>query len=387
MAKVHNCSNVPTEQRKKTYPGQNLTGLPVSGSLKTTPPEAPNLDRCKQPWNSTEYQHVKKDSEYIRSKAFSKIHNDLVFHSLLELETPLWKDYILANSCANYIIKKGDAVNFLSCNKRGCKICQKRRTAILINSYKGVLLQFTDPVFLTLTVKNMDYDQLPLSINLMLIKFNRIKDRLRKQGHKIQALRKLEITWSDSKLYHPHYHLIVEGKNYADSFLIEWLKEFPSSNAKGQNIRSITNEKGMFELFKYSIKDFKYNAFNAVAIDTMYQAIKGKRIFQPIGLKMTKKETEQAALAEGEEIEKTCHNFTDDGKLVSDGGYSWRKGLWCSSDGEVMIQKEFTKDQNKAISKIDLLRTVEIEIRKKENKTGSLPNIMHKKRPVLLGAF
>jgi len=94
--------------------------------------------------------------------------------------------------------------------------------------------------------------------------------------------------------YHPHYHIIIDGKVTAYNLRESKLKKNPDYKIYwGQDVRQ-ANEKSVKELFKYFTKiysppkDVKTEDFeiNYEAIDNMVTAIYRKRIFQPIGFKL-----------------------------------------------------------------------------------------------------
>ena len=66
-----------------------------------------------------------------------------------------------------------------------------------------------------------------------------------------------------------------------------WLKQFPQATQKAQDIREIdtTNDNSFIELFKYATKETTKDGkqYTGDVLHTIYEAIKGKRIYQTYG--------------------------------------------------------------------------------------------------------
>jgi hypothetical protein len=199
-----------------------------------------------------------------------------------------------------------------------------------MNGYRDPLSKLKDPYFVTLTIPNVEEQRLEQSIEGMTKTFALIQrslERKYKKTHKkkIRGLRKIECTVSKRYgNYHPHFHMIIEGKEIAQDFHNAWLKRYPKATKKGQHIEK-AKEGTIQELFKYFTKlvtDEK--TFEPKKMDIIFRAMKHKRVFQAYGLK---KEVSE----EIEEIQKQ--------KAIHLGNqieiYKWDKSAmdWVSSEG------------------------------------------------------
>jgi hypothetical protein len=106
----------------------------------------------------------------------------------------------------------------------------------------------------------------------------------------LTSLRKLEVTYNPTrKDFHPHFHLVVQGKLEADTLVRRWLKYFPDANAGAQKVIACAGGGVAGELFKYLTKDTvtvdgKERAIPSRALDTIYKAVKRRRTIQPTGV-------------------------------------------------------------------------------------------------------
>lgn len=241
-----------------------------------------------------------------RAKFFT---NAIVFRLVDVPGSPLNKSYWNTYHCANTLRVQGDKTvavvdvkNRLYgyCKNRWCIVCSRIRTAVLIKSYKPVLDYWGDEcVFVTLTVPNVSQGALSSTLDLMQNQFRAIIDQFKKscsrgKTERFEGLRKLECTYNSQRNdYHPHFHVIVRGSEAADALVKEWLRRFPDASPDAQDSRR-ADSGSVLELFKYSTKIVtKVNGKNSlfpVALDQIFRAMKGRRIFQPFGFKRPKVE-------------------------------------------------------------------------------------------------
>ena len=87
-----------------------------------------------------------------------------------------------------------------------------------------------DKYLVTLTIRSVYEGQLEETIRVMIKAFQDIKDLFRKREKRglqrwcFKGIRNIECTYSPVlNAYHPHFHLIVEGKDAANALIIEWL--------------------------------------------------------------------------------------------------------------------------------------------------------------------
>lgn len=208
------------------------------------------------------------------------------------------KDYWKPFHCNEVLLQQGKSLKGSLCRTRYCNHCQRIKTAELIKGYQAPLIKLTEEdklYFVTLTAPTVKGRQLKAEIVKRYKAWNRVKDRLRKQGLKINGIRKLEVEYNDKKdWFHPHFHLICQGKKESELLLKYWLEDYTTADIKGQNIKEVgTTAKDLIELFKYTTKDIVKDKATAEATHTIYQSLKGKRVFQTYGkIRKVKEPTE-----------------------------------------------------------------------------------------------
>jgi len=218
-----------------------------------------------------------------RSRA--KVLTDSLIFRLVDQDSPMNKSYWQTYWCTRTILQDGITTKSRYCNQRFCLVCNRIRTARLINGYSEQLSGLENPYFVTLTTRNVQAVELRERINLMAKNFVKLKDRLRKQGIKLKGIRKIECTYNPKRDdYHPHYHLIVEGCRESFTVVSEWIKTDPTiATIQGQDIR-YADQSAPTELFKYFTKMLSNSGtFYAKPMDVIFRAMKGKRVFQPFG--------------------------------------------------------------------------------------------------------
>lgn len=212
-------------------------------------------------------------------------------------KSPLKKSYTNTKFCNNMLYEHEGKLIGHYCKNRWCLVCNGIKIAHLINSYKPELSKLKNPYFVTLTCKTIPKEELKERISGMTDEFVKIKELSRQLKMKLIGLRKLECTARPNDLYHPHFHLIIEGKKEAEFVVEQWLKRWKGyADIKAQDMRKADKD-SLLELFKYFTKLITKkdtNLFNQKAkrtivhadkLDIIFQAMQGRRVYQPFGIK------------------------------------------------------------------------------------------------------
>lgn len=155
----------------------------------------------------------------------------------------------------------------------------------------------------------------------------------------LKGIRKLEANYNIITCkYNPHFHLIVDTRHAGLALISEWLNRHPDAVMEAQDIRR-ADEGTLMELFKYSTKIITKNEFTRVdgkvivkvhakALDTIFQAMRNRRVFQPMGI------LKQPVSEDIEEIESQVLEQLRDEINV----WTWEQGVsdWITDDGELL---------------------------------------------------
>lgn len=264
-----------------------------------------------------------KDYSPFTARARSKFIQENWLKALAKVDSPLKKNYTFALKCSSVIKQSGKKFTALYCGNRFCLICNRIRTAQLINGYEKPLEALNDKQFLTLTRPNVKASELKEEINTYYQIWRVIMRKAVKEGKHISGVRKLEITYNPTRDdYHPHFHIIVNTRENAEYLREKWLENSPQAVIEAQDITVCTGYK---EIFKYVTKmttktskaKTSKSAFYPLQTDWIFQCIKGARIFQPFG--EVKKvevsediETTQALVVESAEENTTVYTWEGD---------------------------------------------------------------------------
>jgi len=212
-------------------------------------------------------------------------------NQLRKLQSPLQKAYINSYFCAQVLEQEGTKLTGRYCKNRWCLICNRIRTAKLINEYNPQLQSLPDLHFVTLTRPNVKADVLRQEIKSLTECFRVIVNRdLRRAGVKIKAVRKLECTYNWKRDdYHPHFHIVISGKNEAELLRSTWLARNPTADIKANDVRPC-DDRGGKELFKYFTKLLTNGRIHAQSLDVILTAMQKLRVFQPVGIKKVSEE-------------------------------------------------------------------------------------------------
>jgi len=238
-----------------------------------------------------------KDKQLGFKKARRKyLTNGLVNMLRKIMDSPLRKAYINTFFCSETLADNGEEKLTASyCKNRWCLTCQSIRIANLINGYKPELDKLKDAYFVTLTAKTVKKDDLTERLSEMQDNWNKIRKNSIKRSVEFNGVRKLECTARPNDKYHPHYHLIIDGKESAEWVVDQWLRLWRHKvTPSGQDVRK-ANEGSYLELFKYFTKlitkshekdMFRQDGrklMHPEKLDWIFQCMKGRRVFAAFG--------------------------------------------------------------------------------------------------------
>jgi plasmid rolling circle replication initiator protein Rep len=243
-------------------------------------------------------------------RARSKFVSNHLALALVDTKSPLYQSYWNTWHCNEQLEQNGKSITGRYCNNRWCSTCNRIRTAKLIIGYTKPLSDLEDKQFVTLTIPNVKASALPTALEDMAFVFNQIREVFKKRKTKMIGIRKIECTYNAIEdTYHPHYHLVVAGLDVANEIVEQWVKRFPEANKAAQDVRE-ANDNAVKELFKYFTKIATYSKIDkkrkihVQALDIIFRAMRGKRVFQPMGIK---KEVSEDI----EEIQSQQYNIED----------------------------------------------------------------------------
>lgn len=297
------------------------------------PPEnAPLFNKLAQLRKNDSKSCGKESDKTLYKRAIAKFFTVQILDKLLKLKTPLKSSYFQTYFCVKILLQKDNKITSKYCNNRWCIVCNRIRTAKLIKGYSSQLEKLNDLRLVTLTIPNVHGSELKGAIDLMLRNVRRVQDRFRYKGIKIKGVRKLECTYNiKAKTYHPHFHFCIQGKDIGDQMVYDWLLRYSEANALAQDNRP-ANIGAVKELFKYFTKLHKtcvrngskvISVYPAQALDTIFQAMYKRRVFQAMGgIRMVKEEVNPT--------EATVH--TDSGEVEI---WGWEQDWsdWYTADG------------------------------------------------------
>jgi len=149
----------------------------------------------KELFNVENEQFLTIDS--LNKRAKSKYSQELIIKSLISLNNDYKEKYENTLNCGSVLLQTGNKITSRYCNNRWCKVCNRIRTAKLINGYAEQLDKLNNKYFVTLTLPNIGKNKLRETIKQMLKGIRDIQENWRKQKkYKIIGIRKLECTYT-----------------------------------------------------------------------------------------------------------------------------------------------------------------------------------------------
>ena len=236
---------------KITHSGENHTPKKV---CLCTPP----LDTLAQ----LDHSAQKRAYATLKKRAIAKYYTNEILYPLIDLKNEREDMYWDTFHCVKTLTQDTDGkITSRYCKNRWCIVCNRIRTAILINKYKPIL-DTMETRFVTLTTERSGACKteadLKVALDDMKHNFTRVWRRLKRKYGSVTAIRKIEITWNWKKEhFHPHFHVVLQNKSDEAAYLVkQWLSVFPLASEHAQDI-SVTTQNSTIELFKYFTKMWK----------------------------------------------------------------------------------------------------------------------------------
>ena len=292
----------------------------------------------------------------LRKRARAKYMGLPLVLKLAELDSPLHSSYWNSYHCSTVLEQSNGEITATYCKNRWCIVCNRIRIAKAIRDYLPVIDSWEDPYFVTLTAPAVKGHQLDARLEEMTKEIWRplqrsIQRSLKRRGKGFKGIRKVEVTYNaGSKSFHPHFHVIVEGEGTARALSDSWMKRNPKASRRAQDVRPC-NASALLELFKYFTKlvsdDQRVSALN---LDTIFRAMKGRRVFQSFGFRMPKVE---ATVEEEFELNQSTPAFSQIKRHVI---WEWDQDLadWIDHEtGECLTEYEPSEQDRAYVEAID----------------------------------
>lgn len=260
----------------------------MSTKIQSDPQLLDTLAQLRQ----NEYSQGLQSEDTLTKRARAKYLTNHLVMQLVAQDSDLRTNYWNAFHCSNTLTQVGQKLTTTYCKNRWCLVCNRIQAAKAIKGYTSEIEAMTDRQFVTLTRPNVPAHELEVEIKLLHRSLKSIQDRMRRTHRKpLYGIRKFESTYNwVEDTYHPHFHLIIQGKEVAELLVEEWLRENIHASPKAQKIQP-ADEKSTIELFKYFTKiatplkigHHTEKIIDPKSLDVIFRAIRGRRVIQPIG--------------------------------------------------------------------------------------------------------
>lgn len=400
-----------SELRQNNLQVANLDTLAQLQTVHKTAPLTLYRREKRTVQNLDTAQTISKEvAAQLRKRAAAKYLTLQYLKPLIALDSSLKNSYKNSVTCCETVINSDGKLTSAYCKNRWCIICCRNKTANLINGYNPIIETFQSPYFVTLSFKNCELADLRESLahynNFWRNFYNHNQDGLKPlrrridkykklikdenaanaaqlqtykeilnnleielKSKKLRGIKKIECTYNAKRNdYHPHAHILVNSKDYAEQLYTNWFKYckdyglIVSKNA--QDVKAATA--GVCkELFKYCTKMAtptgkiakikkdtptasqsytvrKQKAYYIAAMDNIFNAMKNMQVFTAFGInKIVDEDKKEAVLyndVQNETVYRWMDGFTDwanvtQGELLS--GY--RPSKWEIKQGKAIV--------------------------------------------------
>ena len=271
-----------------------LEYLPIRSShagLQGTFSDKPLVEKMKDGKKNNSIDPIKVLVNRTRSKTLDWVVKGRLMNDFAIKETsPLHQKYVQSTACNGTLTQEEGKIKAFYCKERWCSVCNRIRTGILFNKYEPVIAEWEDKYFVTLTLRNTTGEELAQTIDEMLKLFGMCATSIKQtKKMKFLALRKMEVTYNEiENTFHPHFHAVVKGKKQAQLLKDYWLGKVNKYKKNTEEYRAVEEAQKIVpcdndtvkEMFKYFTKLISDQKLHPKALDTIFQAMRGRRTFQ-----------------------------------------------------------------------------------------------------------
>ena len=298
MAKI---AQIGENRKNGTSQGASLDTLAQLRTKGNSPPVEDDFEVSARTTKSDKRTLLKRARRNYATTALSLLLVDTAKEKSSSLHKSYWNSYYCSSTLTEGVDGK---IRGKYCKCRWCLVCNSIRTAQHINTYGPIVDTWSDAQFVTLTEKNCKANDLSDRITAMTRVLTGIKEvlyrryRRGRSNEPLVGIRKLECTYnSNTDEYNPHFHIIIKDPEHAEFVHSEWLKRNDLAGEKGQQVKPCQSGT-LPELFKYMTKlltgdKSEKKLMHTTALDTIFQAMKGRRTIQNFGFKVGGREDDE----------------------------------------------------------------------------------------------
>lgn len=158
--------------------------------------------------------------------------------------------------------------SYITCKKRTCEKCSRVRSVRLVNAYYPVVLSFTWPAFMTLTLPWVESKKVREQKDRLVDSFAKLR-RWKEIGFK-KGIYTIEILKKDGDFWYLHLHALIDCKWLDQKRLSEIWKKI-TGDASIVDIRRINNtKKACMEVIKYQTKMWELTDDEKLFVDQIF---------------------------------------------------------------------------------------------------------------------
>jgi len=319
-----------------------LDTLPITRDKTSQGASRKLLKKCRTE-SAINKLHRRKSAQMPNAIALVKLYED-------RMDEQRAKRYKRCIHCRSRLeVSEGRAYNVaFACGVRCCKMCAAQRAFEQFKKYTPVLAKFKSIVFITLTCETVTGANLKAAVRQrrgiirMMVQAQKKRYQRGLSSFRYRGILKAEITIRPEDLYHPHFHLLLEGTlQDAERIVQDWIQRCTEAGLKvsreAQNIQLCTSvEQGLKELTKYVVKDAagrenKITNHPADRQSVVWEAMEKTRALQPIGIKGIKDDDDFNEQVGTEVAQETPTGY-----------YRWNSECkdWVSASGKCLMSRQ-----------------------------------------------
>lgn len=316
------------------------------------PPKAGRADAPNKLKTRWEKRAEAKAIDTAVSRKLWRYVKDLSDKSPLHANTlqPWVARYSASSFCSHSVKQEGDHIQGgIRCKSKWCRLCSRVKAGSNWAKYGRQLSELPELHFVTLTTgPRATAAELGPRVDEMYRVFRKVYRKLKDTGLPLAGFRSFETTHEDENdTYHPHFHILISGKEQAVGLLKLWNKAYGDRISKAAQecrvVLSSDREKVVQEIFKYTHKTVTNKEVKSPhALHHINVVTFGRQMFVPFGIKAAK----QAVQAEDEDMDTETTNVEKaDWLPFREAVYHWDDQAmnWLTSDGHQLVNWNKTK--------------------------------------------
>lgn len=171
-----------------------------------------NVETNIREFQNSHQEGVKKLQKRAKTKYKSSARDAMLIDIANKTNSTRLNEAVSMWNCGRIATVENGKATGRYCHSKYCPLCSKMKAMNRVEKYSPELQEMNNPVFITLTLPNVEAGLIAGAQKYMVNTWRKIYKNLHQKGVRVKGMWSMETTINvETKTVHPHIHMIVEG--------------------------------------------------------------------------------------------------------------------------------------------------------------------------------